>query len=377
MSSAVTSERLVLKGGRVLDPERRLDQQTDVVLARGPQGWVVERLGSAGEVAGAKVISLDGAWVCPGFVDLHSVVRDQADVDAALAGGFTVVVTTPDTKPARTDRLTILQAAPLTRALEGAELGEVPPDAPCLSQGFKPLVRGGVLRRALQYTQRKLLMLHAEDPSLTGAGVLGESLAATRLGLPAVPVAAETTVIARDLEILAETGGRLHFAHLTTARGVELVRAGKARGLAISCDVTPHHLTRDTSAAEHYSLDARVWPPLRSPADVAALKAGLSDGTIDAVACDHVRVDVLDREHAFEACAPGCEAFGHALPVALNLELTPARLVEVLASAPARLLGLPGGVVAGQAARLTVVDPRARQVRGVVVGAHHTFGGLT
>lgn len=369
--------RLHLRGGRLIDPSTRRDGPGEVLIVDGELAAVGTTVDAG---AGARVVELGGAWVCPGFIDLHSVVRDERDLDAAVRGGFTTVVAAPESARLRTDKLTLLQAAPLTRNLEGQELGEVPAEAPCLSQGFKPVARSGVMRRALQYSaaRRKLLVVHAEDPSLTGAGVIGEGLTATRLGLFSVPVAAETAALARDLAILEETGGRLHFAHVTTAKGVELLRAAKAKGLPVTADVTPHHLTRDTRAAEHYSLDARVWPPLRSERDVAAVRAALADGTIDALACDHVRVDVLDREHPFEACAPGCEAFEQAVPVGLSLELSPARLVEVLAIAPAKILGLPTGLVPGHKAAITVVDPKARAVKGVVSGLRHTFSpGVT
>lgn len=362
--------RLVLRGGRLLDPASKRDGPGEVLIVDGQ----IAAVGATVDSSGAKVIDCGGAWVTPGFVDLHSVLKDSRDLDSALRGGFTTVVAAPESVLLRDDRLEMLWAAPLTRKLEGEELGEIPASAACLSQGFRPLVKSGVLRRALQYAaSSKLLVLHAEDPTLTLAGVIGISLTATRLGLPASPVAAEAAVVARDLLILEETGGRLHFAHLTTARSVELIRAAKQRGLQVSADVTPHHLTLDDRAAEGYALQARVWPPLRSQADVKALALGLADGTLDAVACDHVRVDVLDREHPFEACAPGCEAFEQALPAVLGLGLSPSRTVEVLSTAPARLLGLSRGILTGQRAFLTVVDPQARRVDGVVIGARHTF----
>ncbi len=232
-----------------------------------------------------------------------------------------------------------------------------------------------MLRRALQYTGGRgpLLVVHAEDPSLTGAGVIGAGLTATRLGLASVPASAETSIIARDLEILEETGGRLHFAHLTCARSVELIAQARQRGLHVSCDVTPHHLTHDARLAEGYALAARVWPPLRREEDAAALRRGLADGAIDAIACDHVRVDVLDREHPFEQCAPGCEAFEQALPAVAASGVSAARLVEVLACAPARLLGLRHGLAPGVPAAITVIEPSSWSVRGTVIGRHHTF----
>ncbi len=362
--------KLLLRGGRVLDPGSARDELVEVLLVEGRIAQVAAHI----EAADAQVVELEGAWVCPGFVDLHSVVNDERDVEAALRGGFTTVVCVPETVPPHTERLTLLSAAPLTRELAGDELGEISSDTLCLSQGFRPLVKSGILRRALQYSasEGKLVMLHAEDPSLTGGGVLGEGAMATRLGLPSVPVSAEAAVVARDLLIFEETGGRLHFSHLTTARSVDLIRQAKARGLNVSADVSPHHLTRFDLAAEGYSLQARVWPPLRSEADMQALAAGLADGTIDAVACDHVRVDVLDTEHPFEACAPGCEAFEQALTAVLSLKLSPLRTVEVLATAPSRLLGLPPGTTPGMNAALTLVDPKAGCVMGVIHGMRYT-----
>ncbi|MGV3622199.1 MAG: amidohydrolase family protein [Archangium sp.] len=352
--------KLVLRGG-LLNGERT----GDVSIIDGVISTQID--------TDAHVVDVTGAWVVPGFIDLHSVVRDERDVDAALRGGFTTVVTVPLSQSIDSDRLQVLHASPLTQKLAGDELGEVDAQTVCLSQGFKPLPKAGVLRRALQYSPTTLLMLHAEDPSLAGQGVIGAGLTATRLGLPSVPVTAETAVIARDLLILEETGGRLHFSHVTTARGVELIRDAKRRGLKVSADVAPHHLTKDARIAEGYPLDARVWPPFRSEGDVAALRAGLADGTIDAIACDHVRVAALDREHPFEACLPGCEGFEQALPAAVACGLSAARLIDALSLAPARLLGLNAGLKPGLAASLTIIEPKDWTVRGTVIGTRHTF----
>lgn len=356
--------RLVLRGGLIEGA-----RAGDVLIVDGE----IAAVGAKVDASGARVLELGGAWVLPGFVDLHSVLRDERDVDAALRGGFTTVVTVPLSQSIDSDRLQVLHASALTQKLEGNELGEVDAETVCLSQGFRPLPKASVLRRALQYSQRALLMVHAEDPSLAGQGVIGAGLTATRLGLPSVPVTAETAVIARDLLMLEETGGRLHFSHVTAARSVELIADAKRRGLNVSADVTPHHLTKDARLAENYALDARVWPPLRAESDVLALRAGLADGTIDAIACDHVRVAALDREHPFEACAPGCEAFEQALSAAARCRLSPARLVEVLSTTPARLLGLRTGLTPGVSAAITVIEPKDWTVRGTVIGERHTF----
>ena len=362
---------ILLRGGRVLDPTNGLDAVQDVLIRDG----IIAALGPSLDPQGARVIDVKGCWVTPGLVDLRSLVRDERDVRAALAGGFTTLLASPESPLAGSPLLTLRRASALTSGLEGEELGELPDNEICVSQGFKPLAKGGVLRRALQYLSpwSPLVMLHAEDPTLTGRGLLGEGETATRLGLLAVPSTAETSVVARDLAIVEETGARVHFSHLTCARSVALVREAKQRGLKVSADVTPHHLTLDDSAAEGFSLAARVWPPLRSKADVQALVAGLKDGTIDAVAADHVRVDVLDREHPFEQCAPGCESFETAFAqVAARVDVR--RAVDALTAAPARLLRIEAGhLTKGARADVAVFDAESRATRLTLVGGARRY----
>jgi dihydroorotase len=363
--------KMHLRGARVIDPFTQRDGVADVLLEDG----VLVAIGANLDAVGARTINVSEMWLCPGLVDMHSVLRDSVDIDAAMRGGFTTVVAAPESTITGVQPIAVLKAAPLTRNLEGLELGEILNDAVCLSQGFQPVAKAGVLRRALQYSAARgaLMVLHAEDQSLTGSGVIGEGLMATRLGLPSVPPSTETSIIARDVVLLEECGGRVHFAHLTTARSVELVAEAKRRGLVVTADVTPHHLTLHAKAAEHYSLAGRVWPPLRTEADVLALQAGLRNGIIDAIACDHHRVDVLNREHPFEACSPGCEAFENAVPAAFAAALSPLRLVEALSTRPRQLLGLPRGFRVGHRAEVTVIDPAARASKGIIAGMHHTF----
>ncbi|MBL9039506.1 MAG: amidohydrolase family protein [Archangium sp.] len=238
-----------------------------------------------------------------------------------------------------------------------------------VSNGFRPIERAGVLRRALQYAKPLgvVAMVHAEDASLSANGVLGESEVATRLGLAPVPPSAEIAVVARDLEIVRETGGRLHFSHLTCARSVELVRVAKQHGVAVTCDVTPHHLSLDVSSAEGYSLQARVWPPLRTAADRAALRAGLLDGTIDAIASDHRVVDSLEQEHAFEACTTGLHAYGAWWARVASLGLTPSQLARVTSIGPAQIAGLGERTLGiGAVADVVVVDPAGQNVYATI-----------
>lgn len=365
--SAVTIAR-----GLVVDPLTGQSRTGDLHLS----GGIVAGALGEGEAAMASVVDAEGCWVLPGFVDLRCRLRSERDVTMALAAGFTTVLEAPDGPALRSERLRCLKAAPLTRDLAGEELGEVPDGTSCLSNGDRPIARAGVLWRALQYAASLdvLVMVHAEDPTLTGRGVLGLGTVATRLGLFGVPSAAETAAVARDLEVLAAGGGRLHFSHLTCARSVALVREAKRRGLRVSADVTPHHLTLDTSAAEGYSLAARVWPPLRDPEDVLALREGVADGTIDAIASDHQAVDPLEREHPFEQCVPGRESYGDFIPRVLGLELEPLRLAKLLTEVPSRLLGLPlHGLRPGARGDVVVIDPVARAVEAVIFGGELVY----
>jgi dihydroorotase len=357
---------LLLKGGRVLDPSRQIDRVLDV---RVHAGRIVD-VGSALTAEGEQVLDAGGAWVMPAFVDLRGVLRDERDVSLALQGGYGAVLASPESAAVDPRGLKVVRAAALTRDLAGEELGELPPGTVCASNGFKPVPRAGVMRRALQYARAAnvLVMVHAEDPSLVGDGLLGESVTAARLGLKGIPPSAEVAVVARDLELLAEVGGRLHFAHLTCARSLELVRAARQAGLGVTCDVSAQHLVFDASVAEAFSLTARVWPPLRTAQDVAALRQALADGHLDAVSSDHVRVDPLDQEHPFEQCAPGCAAYPLVAARVAGTGLPPLRLAEVLSLTPARLLGLePGLVSAGARADLVVFDPAAGAVRQTII----------
>lgn len=363
---------LFLRHGRVIDPLSRVDQVLDVRISSGR----VLEIGVDLQPRSERVIEARDLWVVPGLVDLRCTLRDEADVSSALAGGLTAVMLTPESPRVVSPRLEVRQSQPLTQNLKGEELGEVPEGTTVLSHGFAPITRGGVLRRALQYAQPlgTLVMVHAEDPTITVRGLLGEGPTATRLGLLGVPAASETSIVARDLELLRGTGGRLHFSHLTCARSIELVREAKRQGLSITCDVTAHHMTLDDTAADEFALLARVWPPLRVSADVAGLLAGVADGTIDAIASDHQRVESLDLEHPFEQSTPGIDAFGSFVRRALSLGLAPHRLVEVLATTPAKLMGLGDRRLSRDSrADVTLIDPSSRSVHATIVAGELRF----
>jgi dihydroorotase len=352
---------LVLRGGRVVDPSRGVDAQGDLSF----DGGVVV----ASANTQARVLDASGSLVLPGLVDLHATLESARDCLEALEGGFTTVLATPQSRQLQHAQLRVLRASPLTEGCAGEVLGGVPEGARCLSDGARSVARAGVLRRAMEYAQPTGLpiFVHCEDVTLSGKGVLGAGPIALRLGLPSVPVSAELAVLARDLVLAAETQVRLHVMHVTSAGAVALLREARARGVSVTADVGVDHLMLTDAAAQGYQVEARVWPPLRSEADRAALRQALAEGTLDAIASDHVRVDPLYREAPFAECAPGSPTFATLLSRVWSLGLPPARLVEVLSLAPARLLGLPAGTLApGSPGDAIVVDAKTGKVRYTV-----------
>lgn len=345
---------LLLKGARVLDPAAGTDEQRDVLIANG-------KLAAPGSVPHTEARDLSGCWLMPSLTDLRCVLRGQDDVADALAGGFTRLIADPSSSAVKSDGLDIVAAAPLTR---GTELAERPPSTLVQSSGFAPVASLGLLRRVLQYTETRLVMLHAEDASLAGAAVTSEGLTALRLGLPGAPPETEVAAVAAAIAVLESAGGRLHFAHLTCKGSFERVAAAKRAGLPVTADATPHHLRDDDAKAEAFALGARVWPPLRSRADCDALKKALADGTLDAVATDHRRPTILEREHPFEQAAFGRASLRTAFAEVVAAGIAPLRAVALFTTGPAQVLGLPGpSLKVGSAADLAVFDPAAARMR--------------
>jgi dihydroorotase len=237
-----------------------------------------------------------------------------------------------------------------------------------LSDDGKPVMNAALMRRALEYARAFGLPLtvHEEDLQLVGKGVMHEGAASTRLGLKGIPGQAEDVMVLRDIALAELTGGRLHIAHLSSAGSVRAVREAKRRGLAVTAEVTPHHLalTDEDVAASGYSTNFKMAPPLRSAADVAACVEGLADGTIDAIATDHAPHSLVEKDVEFDAAMNGIVGLETAFPICLALvkagKLTERRLVEALTSGPARAFGLPGGTLAvGAPGDVAVLDPEA------------------
>jgi dihydroorotase len=383
---------LVLRGGRVIDPSRGFDGPADVVI----EGTRISRLGpgAAQGLSGerVRVIDVAGRWVVPGFVDLHVHFREPgyeykediaSGLRSAAAGGFTTVCAMPNTKPVNDTRaITEMMMAraraaggphlhPIAAATlgsEGKQLTEMADlreaGAIGVSDDGRCVMNAAVMRRALEYARTFDLLFsqHCEDHDLTAGAQMHEGEVSTRLGLHGWPRAAEDVIVARDLILAEATGARYHVAHVSSLGAVRLIREAKSRGLRVSAEVTPHHLTLTHEALLGYRTACKVNPPLREAEDVEALRAALADGTIDCIATDHAPHSTLEKDCEFEAASPGMIGLEPAIPVLLGLvregALSPMRLIESLSSSAARVAGLPAGTLKeGATADIAVIDP--------------------
>jgi len=383
--------RLLIRGGRLLDPGSGLDAVGDLLVEDG-------RIAAAGgriDGRGAEVIEAAGAWVAPGFVDLHAHLREpgqeyKEDIAsggrAAAAGGFTTVACMANTQPVNDDPATtdfildrarqdspvrIYPVAAATRGLEGQVMTEmaalVAAGAVAFSDDGRTIMDAGVMRRVLTYSRLvdAPVIAHCEDRCLVGEGCVNEGPCSTRLGLPGNPAIAETVMVERDILLAELTGAHLHVAHVSVAGAVEAIRRARERGVNVTAEVTPHHLALCEDATLGFDTHTKVAPPLRSAADVAACRAGLVEGTIDAIATDHAPHAVYEKDQEFTLAPPGMIGLETAVAVVLDLVreglLAPLELVRRLSTNPARILRRPGGSLArGEPADVVVVDPERR-----------------
>jgi dihydroorotase len=407
--------RLLLRGGRVVDPARRVNGARDVLLEDGR----VSAVGTKLPARGAEVIPAEGLVVCPGFIDLHVHLRQPGREDketiatgtrAAAAGGFTAVCAMPNTDPVNDNsgitrfildtarREGVVRVHPIgavTRGSRGEELAEYGDlqESGCVavSDDGRPVASARVMRRALEYARTFDLPVvdHCEEPSLSDRASMNEGPVSTLLGLRGVPAAAESIVVERDVQLAELTGGRLHIAHLSTAAAAEAVRRGKARGVRVTAEAAPHHLFLTDQAVKDSDYDAstKMNPPLRSEADRRAVVEALRDGTIDAIATDHAPHTVDDKKVEYEAAAFGVVGLETAVSLCLDRLVGPrivtlSRLVALFSTGPARAFGLPGGTLApGSPADVTVLDlERTRKVdpaRFQSKGRNTPFAGWT
>ena len=383
--------RLLIRAGRVIDPASGRDEIADVLLENG----VVEAVGARLPADGAELVDAAGCWVTPGFIDLHTHLREpgqeyKEDIASggrsAAAGGFTSIACMANTNPVNDDPsvteyilerakqdcpVRVYPVAAATKGLAGEVMTEMvalaKSGAIAFSDDGKTIMDAGMQRRVLEYSKLtgKPVMVHAEDRCLVKDGVVNEGPVSTKLGLPGNPAIAETVHVARDIQLAELTGAHLHVAHVSTAGAVALIRDAKNRGVHVTAEVAPHHLTLTDEATLGFSTNAKMAPPLRSAADVAACVAGLADGTLDAIATDHAPHAVHEKDVEFTAAPPGILGFETALAVVLALvrsgALTPMQLIAALTVKPARVVGLPQGrLEKGALGDVVVIDPEMK-----------------
>lgn len=378
---------ILITGARVIDPngERRVD-------VRVADGTVREVGASLADAAGDHVIDASGCVLSPGFVDLHVHLREPGKEEAetietgsraAALGGFTAIVAMPNTDPTQDcievvqfvrrqgERAGLCDVHPAGSITVGRAGTQLTPFAELAGAGVRLLTDDGngvqdplLMRRALEYSDglEVTLAQHCEVERLTAGAVMHEGSCCSRLGLPGWPALAEELMVHRDIELVRLTGVGMHFLHLSTARSVDLMRAAKADGLPVTAEATPHHFSLDDERLSTYDALYKVNPPLRTRDDIAAIRAGLADGTIDAIATDHAPHAPETKEQPLDQAPPGMLGLETALGVSLaHLDMALADVIAALSWKPARIAGLHDRhgrpIEPGEPANLTIFDP--------------------
>ena len=386
-------ENLLIRGGRVIDPANGIDAVLDVRIEDGRIAAVAPGLSADG----ARVIEAAGRVVAPGFIDLHCHLRDPGQeykedivsgTRAAARGGFTGVCCMPNTHPvndcAAVTRYILEKAqtkgsgvhvypvGAVSKGLEGKEMAEIgrmkEAGIVAISDDGRPVMNSNLFRLAMQYADHfgVFIMSHSEDKSLVGDGVMNEGFMSTKLGLPGITRAAEEVMVARDILVAEAEGKHVHLCHLSTKGGVQLVREAKARGVHVTAETTPHYIGATDEWVAGYDSNCRVNPPLREESDRQACIEGLVDGTLDAISTDHAPHHEDEKRVEFHIAASGISGFETAFCVS-NTELVRSgrmdmsRLIALMSTQPARILGVPGGTLGvGAPADVVVLDPQRK-----------------
>jgi dihydroorotase len=405
---------IVLRGGRILDPSRNVDEVGDILVSDGRVESIGKRIASNDD---HEVIDCDGLIVSPGFIDVHCHLREpgREDVEtiatgarAAAAGGFTAVCAMPNTDPvtdnqaavgfivrqaqrANASRVHVIGAISVGQKGETlAEFGEmVAAGAVAMSDDGKPVVSAQLMRTALEYARTFSIPVidHCEEPTLAHGGSMNEGIVSARLGLKGIPSEAEEIMVIRDILLARRTGGHVHLAHMSTLGSVELIRWGKERGINVTAEVCPHHISLTEERVLGYDTNAKMNPPLRTARDVEALRDAVKDGTIDMIATDHAPHHYDEKEREFADAPNGIIGLETALAVSVtNLVETGhidfSTLIDKMSCAPAKIFGLPGGSLAkGSVADITVFDPKMKwevnAAEFLTKGRNTPYSGMT
>ncbi len=383
--------RILIKGGRVIDPANNIDKVTDIYIDKG----VIAEIGENKELEGIEmeVIDASGKTVVPGLVDMHCHLRDpgqeyKEDIESgtrsAAVGGITSVACMPNTKPVVDSEavvtyiktkakdvgyVNVFPIGAISKGLEGKELAEIGElkfaGAVAVSDDGRPVSDSGLMRRAMEYADMfdMTVISHCEDLSLADGGHMNEGYMSTYLGLRGITRAAEEVMVSRDILIAEATGAAIHIAHVSTRGSVELVRRAKERGVRVTCETCPHYFTLTEKAVDGYNTNAKMNPPLRTDDDVEAIKEGLKDGTIDCIVTDHAPHHPDEKNCEFALAMNGIVGFETSLGLSVEYlvrtgVLTLNQLIEKMSLNPSRILGLSkGDLSVGRAADITIFDP--------------------
>lgn len=385
--------RLLLKGGRIIDPSQSMDCVADLLIEDG----IIAKIGkiSADEVSADQVEDVSGKIVAPGLIDMHVHLREpgfehKEDIEtgskAAAAGGFTGVACMPNTNPVTDSRPVVefirsrarsagyTKVYPIGALINGlcgeemAEIGDmIEGGAVAFSDDAFPIENAGLMRRVMDYCAMfdTPVIVHCEDKSLSDDGLMNEGLTASILGLRGIPDEAEEISVARNILLARLTGCRLHIAHVSTKGSVEIIRNAKASGVNVTCETCPQYFTLTEDAVNGYNTNAKMNPPLRTVEDVSAIISGIADGTINVIATDHAPHAIEEKETEFAVAATGIIGLETSVPLVFTKlvksgVISPMEAVNMMSTVPAAILGLNAGTLCiGSLADVTVIDPDA------------------
>jgi dihydroorotase len=388
---------ILFKNGRVIDPVNRLDKIASLLVEKGKIKAIFTSRQKAPPLPKKLLsIELQAKWIVPGFIDMHVHLREpgeeyketvESGTMAAAAGGFTAVACMPNTIPVNdcqsVTRFILEKAeAAYTKvypvgAISKNSFGETLAEygdmkkagAVAVTDDGKPVIDSQLMRRALEYASNHAMLVisHSEDASLSSYGAMNEGFISTSMGLKGIPHIAEEIMVYRDLALAGYTGCHLHLAHISTRESINLIRQAKEKGCPVTAETAPHYFTLTEEAVKDYNTNAKMNPPLRTRKDREAIIAALKDGTIDAIATDHAPHSVLEKDIEFDQAANGIIGLETAVPLVLALYrknvVNAARLVELLSTNPARILGVNGGSLGiGSEADITVIHPELNYV---------------
>jgi dihydroorotase len=386
--------RLLLKGGRIIDPSQNMDAGMDLLIENGTISRI-EKTIPKGTGEETQVIDLTGMIITPGLIDMHTHLREpgheyketiQTGSEAAVAGGFTAIACMANTNPVNDTRSVtefikrqarmagqakVYPVAAVSKREEGTVLTEFSDlkdaGAVALSDDGNPVMDSSLMRNALEYAYslEMPVISHSEDLNLSAGGLMNEGFTSTELGLQGIPNTAEYVMITRDIALADFSDVSVHIAHVSTAESVTAIREAKKRGVRVTAETAPHYFTLTEEVLKEFSTNFKVNPPLRTAKDVEAIKEGLKDGTIDAIASDHAPHSSIEKDVEFEYAANGVIGLETSLSASLTLVkegvLSLSRLIEKMSTNPSRILKIPGGTLkVGSEADVTVIDPQKR-----------------